>query len=50
MEAELKEAIEKATTKKEVTVRGSKGTGRKHLWWDRECEQLKKEVVKVLRE
>jgi hypothetical protein len=50
MEAELKEAIEKATTKKEVTVRGSKGTGRKNAWWDRECEQLKKEVVKALRE
>jgi hypothetical protein len=41
--------IEKATTKK-VTIRGSKGAGRKNGWWDRECEQLKKEVVKALRE
>ncbi|KAJ3632437.1 hypothetical protein MTP99_009448 [Tenebrio molitor] len=50
MAAELKEVIEKATTKKEVTVRGSKGVGRKNGWWDRECEQSKKEVVKALRE
>jgi hypothetical protein len=48
MTAELKEVIEKATTKKEVTVRGSKGTGRKNGWWDRECEQSN-EVVKPLR-
>jgi hypothetical protein len=41
--------IEKATTKK-VTIRGSKGVGRKNGWWDRECEQSKKEVVKALRE
>jgi rubrerythrin len=38
MAAELKEVIEKATTKKEVTVRGTKGAGRKNGWWDRECE------------
>jgi hypothetical protein len=30
MAAELKEVIEKATTKKEVTVMGSKGVGRKN--------------------
>jgi hypothetical protein len=48
MAAELKEVIEKATMKKEVTVRGSKG--RKNGWWDKECERLKKEAVKALRE
>jgi hypothetical protein len=47
MEAELKELIEKAATKKDVTVRGSKGAGRKNR--DREREQLKKEAVKALR-
>jgi hypothetical protein len=47
MEAELKELIEKAATKKDVTVKGSKGAGRKNR--DREREQLKKEAVKALR-
>jgi hypothetical protein len=47
MEAELKELIEKAATKKDVTVRGSKGAERKNR--DREREQLKKEAVKALR-
>jgi hypothetical protein len=50
MAAELKEVVEKTTTKKEVTVWGSKGTGRKKGWWDRECKQSKNEVVKALRE
>jgi hypothetical protein len=50
LEAQLKEVIEKAATKKEVTVRGTKGTGRKNEWWAGECEQLKKEAVKTLRE
>jgi hypothetical protein len=50
MAAELKEVVEKATTKKEVTVWGSKGTGKKKEWWDRECKQSKNEVVKALRE
>jgi hypothetical protein len=50
MVAELKEVIEKATKKKEVIVRGSKGAGKKNGWWDRECEQSKREVVKALRE
>jgi hypothetical protein len=50
MVAELKEVIEKATKKKEVIVRGSKGAGKKNGWWDRECEQSKKEVIKALRE
>jgi hypothetical protein len=50
MAAELKEVIEKATTTKKVTVRGSKGAGRKNGWWDRECEQAKKEAVKALSE
>jgi hypothetical protein len=49
MVAELKEVIEKATKKKEVIVRGSKGAGKKNGWWDRECEQLKNEGVKALR-
>jgi hypothetical protein len=50
MVAELREVIEKATRKKEVTVKGSKRTGRKNGWWGRECEQSKNEVVKALRE
>ncbi|KAH0821572.1 hypothetical protein GEV33_001219 [Tenebrio molitor] len=49
MVAELKEVIEKATKKKEVIVRGAKGAGKKNGWWDRECEQAKREVVKALR-
>jgi hypothetical protein len=49
MVTELKEVIEKATKKKEVIVRGAKGTGKKNGWWDRECEQAKREVVKALR-
>jgi hypothetical protein len=49
MVTELKEVIEKATKKKEVIVRGSKGAGKKNGWWDRECEQSKREVVKALR-
>jgi hypothetical protein len=32
MAAELNEVIEKGTTKKEVTVSGSKGAGRKNGW------------------
>jgi hypothetical protein len=32
MAVELKEVIEKATTKKEITVKGAKGTGRKNEW------------------
>jgi hypothetical protein len=47
--AELKKVIEKATTKKKVTVRGTKGAGKKNDWWDKECEQSKKEAVKALR-
>jgi hypothetical protein len=35
MEAEMKEVIEKATTKKEVTVRETKRTGRKNEWLDK---------------
>jgi hypothetical protein len=50
MVAELKEVIEKATKKKEVIIRGSKGAGKKNGWWDRECEQSKREVVQALRE
>jgi hypothetical protein len=50
MVAELKEVIQKATKKKEVIVRISKGAGKKNGWWDRECEQSKREVVKALRE
>jgi hypothetical protein len=49
MVTELKEVIEKATKKKEVIVRGAKGAGKKNGWWDRECEQAKREVVKALR-
>jgi hypothetical protein len=33
-----------------VIVSGSKGARKKNGWWDRECEQSKKEVVKALRE
>jgi hypothetical protein len=33
MAIEMKNVIEEATTKKEVTVRGAKGTGRKNEWW-----------------
>jgi hypothetical protein len=29
--------------------KGSKGAGKKNGWWDRECEQSKREVVKALR-
>ncbi|KAH0819186.1 hypothetical protein GEV33_003605 [Tenebrio molitor] len=43
--AELKKVIEKATTKKKVTVRGTKGAGKKNDWWDKECEQSKKEAI-----
>jgi hypothetical protein len=50
MVVELKEAIEKATTKKEIIVKEAKGVGRKNEWWDKEFEQLKKEAVKELRE
>jgi hypothetical protein len=50
MVAELKEVIEKVTKKKEVIVRGSKGAGKKNGWWNRECEQSKRQVVKALRE
>jgi hypothetical protein len=42
MATELKEVMEKATTKKEVTVSGTKGTGKKNEWWNKECEQSKK--------
>jgi hypothetical protein len=49
MVTELKEVIKKATKKKEVIVRGAKGAGKKNGWWDRECEQAKREVVKALR-
>jgi hypothetical protein len=44
MATELKEVMEKATTKKEITVRGTKGTGKKIEWWDKECEQSKKQI------
>jgi hypothetical protein len=50
MAVELKEVIEEAAIKKEVVVKGAKGPRRKNEWWDKECEQLKKEAVKVLRE
>jgi hypothetical protein len=49
MVTELKKVIEKATKKKEVIGRGAKGAGKKNGWWDRECEQAKREVVKALR-
>jgi hypothetical protein len=32
MAIELKEVIEKATTKKDIIVKGAKGTGRKNEW------------------
>jgi adenylosuccinate synthase len=36
MTVELKELIEKATTKKEeVLVKGAKGTRKKNEWWDK---------------
>jgi hypothetical protein len=35
---------------KEVLVKGAKETRKKNEWWDKECEQLKKETVKALRE
>jgi hypothetical protein len=35
---------------KEVVVKEAKETRTKHEWWDKECEQLKKEAVKALRE
>jgi hypothetical protein len=50
MAVELKEVIEKATTKKEVIIKGAKGTGKKNEWWDKKYKQLKKEAVKALRE
>jgi hypothetical protein len=36
MTVERKEVIEKATTKKEVLVKGAKGTRKKNEWWDKE--------------
>jgi hypothetical protein len=30
--------------------KGIKGVGRKNWWWDRECEQLKKQALRALRE
>jgi hypothetical protein len=50
MAVELKKVIEKATTKKEVIVKGAKRTRKKNEWWDKKCEQLKKEAVKALKE
>jgi hypothetical protein len=50
MAVELKEVIEKATTKKKTIVKGAKGTGRKTEWWDKKYKKLKKEAVKALRE
>jgi 5-methylcytosine-specific restriction endonuclease McrBC GTP-binding regulatory subunit McrB len=50
MAVELKEVIEKATTKKKTIVKGAKGTGRKIEWWDKKYKKLKKEAVKALRE
>jgi hypothetical protein len=50
MAVELKEVIEKPTTKKEVIVKAAKERRKKNEWWDKECEQLKKETVKALRE
>jgi hypothetical protein len=41
MAVELKKVIEKATTKKEIIIKGAKATGRKNERWDKECEQLK---------
>jgi hypothetical protein len=42
MAVELKEVVEKAATKKEVIVKGAKGTRKKNEWWDKEFKQLKK--------
>jgi hypothetical protein len=50
MAVELKEVIEKAAIKKEVIVKRAKGPRRKNEWWNKECEKLKKEAVKALRE
>jgi short-subunit dehydrogenase involved in D-alanine esterification of teichoic acids len=44
MTMELKEVIEKAMTKKEVIVKRAKGIRTINEWWDKECEQLKKEI------
>jgi hypothetical protein len=41
--AQLKEVIEKATTKQEIIVKGVKGKGRKNEWWDIECKYVIKE-------
>jgi hypothetical protein len=49
MVVELKEVIEKATTKKKILVKGAKGTRRKNEWCNKECEQMKKKAVKLLR-
>jgi hypothetical protein len=49
MAVELKEVVENAATKKEVIVKGAKGTRKKNEWWDKELKQLKKEAVKALR-
>jgi hypothetical protein len=49
MVVELKEVIEKATTKKKILVKGAKGTRRKNEWCNKECEQMKKKAVKSLR-
>jgi hypothetical protein len=49
MAVELKEVVENAATKKEVMVKGAKGTRKKNEWWDKELKQLKKEAVKALR-
>jgi hypothetical protein len=43
MALELKEVIEKETTKKEIIVKKAKVTGKKNEWWNKECEQLKEE-------
>jgi hypothetical protein len=51
MAVELKEVIQKAKTKKEVhNSQGSKKNKEEKLMVDKECEQLKKEAVKALRE
>jgi hypothetical protein len=42
MALELKEVIEKETTKKEIIVKKAKVTGKKNEW-NKECEQLKEE-------
>jgi hypothetical protein len=42
MAIELKEVIEKPTTKKEVIVKAAKERRKKNEWWGKECEQLKK--------